>query len=383
MEGLLCRWALSLQEFNFTIKYCKDVSRKVIVVPTSLIHTFLRMCHDVPGAGHQVFDKTLARVQEEAYWVGMTRDVNHHCITCEKCQAAKLNSACKAPMQNVPVGLLWQMVAVDILEVPLSIQDQGRNFESTLLRSTLKAFGVEKTRMTAYHPQGDGMVERANRSILQMLRTFVEKKTDWERTPFEVMFGRTQSSSVFPGKDRELDGYDPNEYKIQLRQKLAELYEIVEANIVEAAEIQKQGYYMQSKEQTFIIGDQVWLSCPTAGKLDNRWEAGWEVTEMKGPVTICVKHNDGRRFRTVHVNRLRHRRGREMESIETNISHWQAPKVDHEFIASEEEALTNIAINPGPVELEQQQLEGTGSNLRRSGRNRKLPDRYGVPISDY
>ena len=280
--------------------------------------------------------------------------------------------------------------------------DQGRNFESTLLRSTLKAFGVEKTRTTAYHPQGDGMVERANRSILQMLRMFVEKKTDWERwlplmlyayrtskhpstgrTPFEVMFGRTQSSSVFPGKDRELDGYDPNEYKIQLRQKLAELYEIVEANIVEAAEIQKQGYDMQSKEQTFIIGDQVWLSCPTAGKLDNRWEAGWEVTEMKGPVTICVKHNDGRRFRTVHVNRLRHRRGREMESIETNISHWQAPKVDHEFIASEEEALTNIAINPGPVELEQQQLEVTGSNLRRSGRNRRLPDRYGVPISDY
>ncbi|KAL5482010.1 hypothetical protein EMCRGX_G022289 [Ephydatia muelleri] len=274
MEGLLCRWALSLQEFNFTIKYCNgstnncadalsrqevqrgaklcattgvlagkiteedirigqhedstlrtvldalakittrpctkawkqfplrrfaqlwpqrqvvngilyrnipqpaDVSRKVLVVPTSLIQTILRMCHDVPGAGHQGFDKTLARVQEEAYWVGMTRDVNHHCTTCEKCQAAKLNSACKALMQNVPVGLPWQMVAVDILEVPLSIQDQGRNFESTLLRSTLKAFGVEKTRTTAYHPQGDGMVERANRSILQMLRTFVEKKTD-------------------------------------------------------------------------------------------------------------------------------------------------------------------------------------------------------------
>ena len=359
MEGLLCRWALSLQEFNFTIKYCKgstnncadalsrqevqmgdklcattgilagditeedirigqhedstlrtvldaltrtttrlctkawkqfplrrfaqlwsqlqvtngilycnipqpaDVTRKVLVVPKSLIQTILHMCHDVPGAGHQGFDKTLARVQEEAYWVGMTRDVNHHCTTCEKCQAAKLNSARKAPMQNVPVGRPWQMVAVDILEVPLSIQgnryiiviqdyftkwleaialkdqtadtitkelivvfgrfgmpqflhsDQGRNFESTLLRSTLEAFGVEKTRTTAYHPQGDGMVERANRSILQMLRTFVEKKTDWERwlplmlyayrtskhpstgrTPFEVMFGRTQGSLV-------------------------------------------------------------------------------------------------------------------------------------------------------------------------------------------
>ena len=39
--------------------------------------------------------------------------------------------------------------------------DQGRNFESSLLRSTPEAFGLKKTRTTAYHPQGDGMVERA------------------------------------------------------------------------------------------------------------------------------------------------------------------------------------------------------------------------------
>ena len=39
--------------------------------------------------------------------------------------------------------------------------DQGRNFESTML---LEAFGIHKTRTTAYHPQGDGMVERFNRT---------------------------------------------------------------------------------------------------------------------------------------------------------------------------------------------------------------------------
>ena len=130
---------------------------------------------------------------------------------------------------NMPVGRPWQLVAVDILKVPLSTannqyllvvqdyfmkwaeaiplpdqtapritaelvkifsvfglpevlhSDQGRNFESTILRQTLEAFGIAKSHTTAYHPQGDGMVERMNRSLLQMLRCFVEKQHDWER----------------------------------------------------------------------------------------------------------------------------------------------------------------------------------------------------------
>ena len=102
-------------------------------------------------------------------------------------------------MVNVPIGKPWQMVAVDILEVPVSsnnnryllvIQDyftkwvdtipipnqtaaritkeltsvfstygmpeilhsdQGQNFESSILKQTLEAFGVSKLRTTAYH----------------------------------------------------------------------------------------------------------------------------------------------------------------------------------------------------------------------------------------
>ena len=44
--------------------------------------------------------------------------------------------------------------------------DQGRNFESTLLWQTREAFGIEKSHITAYHSQGDGMAERLNCSIL-------------------------------------------------------------------------------------------------------------------------------------------------------------------------------------------------------------------------
>ncbi len=54
--------------------------------------------------------------------------------------------------------------------------DQGRNFESTIMAQTLEAFGTTKSRTTAYHPQGDGMVERFNHSLLQLLRVYVDKK---------------------------------------------------------------------------------------------------------------------------------------------------------------------------------------------------------------
>ena len=45
--------------------------------------------------------------------------------------------------------------------------DQGHNFVSTILSQTLDAFGVNKSCTTAHHPQGDGLVERFNRSLLQ------------------------------------------------------------------------------------------------------------------------------------------------------------------------------------------------------------------------
>ena len=59
--------------------------------------------------------------------------------------------------------------------------DQGRNFESAILRQTLDAFGINKSCTRAYHPQGDGLVEQFNRSLLQLLRAYVDEQTNWEQ----------------------------------------------------------------------------------------------------------------------------------------------------------------------------------------------------------
>ena len=106
------------------------------------------------------------------------------------------------------------------------------------MKQTLDAFGIDKSCITAYHPQGDGLVEQFNRSLLQLLRAYVDKQTDWEQylplvlyayrtsvhsstgmAPFVLMFGRQpkcidhSSSTTF----------DRNSYSAHLRAKLAEL----------------------------------------------------------------------------------------------------------------------------------------------------------------
>ena len=56
--------------------------------------------------------------------------------------------------------------------------DQGRNFESYILLELCKAFGITKSHTTPYHPMGDGLVERMNRFLLNLLRALVKLDSD-------------------------------------------------------------------------------------------------------------------------------------------------------------------------------------------------------------
>ena len=53
----------------------------------------------------------------------MAKDVDHHCYECLECQTSKLQLPSKALMLNMPVGHLWQMIAVDVLKVPPSTRN--------------------------------------------------------------------------------------------------------------------------------------------------------------------------------------------------------------------------------------------------------------------
>ena len=199
--------------------------------------------------------------------------------------------------------------------------DQGTNFESTVLKQTCGAFVMHKSRTTPYHPQGDGLVERTNRSLLQLLCSYCTESCDWEKwlplllytyrtsvhtstqaTPYLLMFGRELTLTTI---DLSLRAHDTQSYADHIQSHLAKMYELVELNLTEATSDQKWFYDRGAKLRPSLARDShVWLLIPTAGKLDPKWESGWTVVQhFPDQLTVQIKHREGQ-LQTVHLNRL-------------------------------------------------------------------------------
>ena len=59
---------------------------------------------------------------------------------------------------------------ISIFGIPRSIHsDRGTNFNSSIMEEVYRYFGILKTKTTPYHPEGDGVVERAIRTVKPLL----------------------------------------------------------------------------------------------------------------------------------------------------------------------------------------------------------------------
>jgi transposase InsO family protein len=175
-------------------------------------------------AGHLGIAKTIARIK---------RHVVLHVNSCLQCSRRKAYGATKAPLQPLPpVNEVWERIAMDVagpvresnrgyryilvildyasrfvFTIPMKNQkaptiakclvnkiitkygapqsvltDRGTNFLSHLVKEICMLFKIKQMRTTAYHPQNDGLVERFNRTLCDMLACYVvDEPEEWEK----------------------------------------------------------------------------------------------------------------------------------------------------------------------------------------------------------
>ena len=227
-----------------------------LVAPGELRKMILKHLHDGPTASHVGSNRTYGSVKQRFYWPHMKQDVLTWCSNCACCAQRKRGiGISKAPLHQVPVGDRCERVSLDIIgplpetgkhniyiltivdhftkfaeAYPLMDQtaitvadsfavnwishygvpdqihcDQGRQFESNLLKSLCDLLKISKSKTTPYRPQSDGLTERLNRTIQDLLSIVVnEERNDWDdHLPFIMMAYRATpqaSTGISPNK---------------------------------------------------------------------------------------------------------------------------------------------------------------------------------------
>ena len=159
--------------------------------------------------------------------------------------------------------------------------DQGRNFESSLIKELCSLACVHKSWTTPYHPMGKGMVERFNQTLLKMLGTLEDhQKQDWKSyvaplvhaynatlhdstgfSPFFLMFGRHPRLAIdaYHGLNSSQDSEctSREHYASKLKKRLDFAYKVASKEANKNATRHKSNYDGKVREATLGVGDRV------------------------------------------------------------------------------------------------------------------------------
>ncbi len=199
--------------------------------------------------------------------------------------------------------ILWENVLMQYGFPKRLHSDQGRDFESRLIKDLCDMANIAKTRTTPYHSQGNAQTERFNRTLLDMLGTLEDdKKHAWPSFvgPLVHAYNCTKHAST---------GYSRSTYAKELRGHLSHAYELASREMEKKCSANKQRYDAYAREATLEARDRVLvknLSIRGKQKLADRWESTPYIVTRKIPdlPVYVVQPERGGKERTLHRNLL-------------------------------------------------------------------------------
>ncbi|CDS35823.1 RNA directed DNA polymerase reverse transcriptase [Echinococcus multilocularis] len=169
--------------------------------------------------------------------------------------------------------------------VPESVHsDQGPNFEIRLFIGLCKVCWILKTRTTPAHPQGNGQVERTNRTLIGLLKTFTKdvQPDDWDLSlgrvllayratvqtstgvsPFKMLRGREMRvlSDIFvPNTDGSADNVP--ELILRLKESIRRTFDSAHKHLRLSYTRQKKYYVRHCRTNVCREGDLVQIYRP-------------------------------------------------------------------------------------------------------------------------
>ncbi len=352
----------------------------LICIPKALQTEILWENHDDPLGGHLGFTKTYNKIKSRYYWVGMLKIIENYVRTCPDCQGRKQPKMLPAGLlQSIPIGEPWDRVGIDLLgPFPRSktgnntivvatdyatrmvitkampngtapevarfilediickfgsprelLSDQGKVFLGKVVTGVLKHLGVRPLLTTCYHPQTNGLTERFNGTLADMLSLFCSSvQDDWDEvlphltfshnasrqettgfSPYYLMYGRE------PRLPTEAMLYQKAEEQSvqEIMDKLIRAREVAKARTVAQQRRSALRYNEKHRMLIFAPGDKVavWYPSRKVGRSEKL------ICKFRGPCTVEEKISDvnyrikvdkrgtGPKSEVIHVSRLK------------------------------------------------------------------------------
>ena len=245
------------------------------------------------------------------------------------------------PVPDTGVRATVEAILLNIVRVfgfpEVLMSDRGSAFTSEIYNELTKLLNISVKRTTALNPACNGLVERFNKNLGDMLRTAaLEDPANWEdlipvltlaynssynRTledcPFYTMFGRDARLAIDMIVPRKIEhpfsvGMD-NAFSTstELQCRMQKIRDITQKNVEKNLQSDRDKADKSRTTREFKVGDKVILKVPpkkgNKKKFYRKYKGIFRVERVLNDVTVEIKSVTGLgKKQTVHQNRLMH-----------------------------------------------------------------------------